>query len=154
MNLDFETSKKVSDYVSVPAGTYLCRVGQVRPGTTRNGDERWSISLVIAEGQFVGKQAAWDNLVFSPRGLARVRLVFEAFGLPTSGKVDVEPADLEGCTALVEVRPAEYTAAGGPVIRRNEVPYAGYRTASGAVPVRLGAQQVDERTGDDDPVPF
>lgn len=154
MNLDFETSKKVSDFVSVPAGTYLCRVGQVRPGTTRNGDERWSISLVIAEGQFAGKQAAWDNLVFSPRGLARVRLVFEAFGLPSSGKVDVNPADLEGCTAFVEVRPAEYAAAGGPVIRRNEVPYAGYRAVAGAPAVRLLSQQQDAPQDDGDPVPF
>lgn len=154
MNLDFETSKKVSDFVSVPAGTYLCRVGQVRPGTTRNGDERWSISLVIAEGRFAGKQAAWDNLVFSPRGLARVRLVFEAFGLPSSGKVDVEPSDLEGCTALVEVRPAEYAAAGGPVIRRNEVPYAGYRSVAGAEPARLASQQPHDPEENGDPVPF
>lgn len=154
MNLDFTTSKQVSDYVSVPAGTYLCRVGQVRPGTTRNGDERWSISLVIAEGHFAGKQAAWDNLVFSPRGLARVRLVFEAFGLPSSGKVDVEPTDLEGCTAFVEVRPAEYTAAGGPVIRRNEVPYAGYRAVAGAAAERPAARGPGGQADDGDPVPF
>ncbi len=154
MNLDFETTKKVSDFVSVPAGTYLCRVGQVRPGTTRNGDERWSISLVIAEGQFAGKQAAWDNLVFSPRGLARVRLVFEAFGLPSSGRVDVMPSDLEGCTAFVEVRPAEYAAAGGPVIRRNEVPYAGYRAVEGAAPARLAPRDQGTPQEDGDPVPF
>ena len=153
MNLDFESSKTVSNFISVPAGTYLCRVGQVRPGTTRNGDERWSISLVIAEGQFAGKQAAWDNLVFSPRGLARVRLVFQAFWLPSSGKVAVEPSDLEGCTAFVEVRPAEYTAAGGPVIRRNEVPYAGYRAVEGTAPPRLAAAD-DAHAAPTDPIPF
>ena len=41
--------------------------------STRAGDERWSLRLVVAEGQHVGKQAAWDSLVFSTRGRARAR---------------------------------------------------------------------------------
>ncbi|MCA8953658.1 MAG: DUF669 domain-containing protein [Planctomycetes bacterium] len=127
MEIDFDATESVSDYVTVPAGTYLCRVVEVRPGTTRGGDERWSLRLVVAEGQHVGKQAAWDNLVFSTRGRARVRLVMQALGLPSAGKVRIDPGDLENRTALVEIRPAEYQSAAGQTIRRNEVPYDGYR---------------------------
>lgn len=131
MEIDFDATDRVSDYVTVPAGTYLCRIAEIRPGTTRAGDERWSLRLVVAEGQHVGKQAAWDSLVFSARGRARARMVLQALGLPASGKVQIEPSDLEGRTALVEIRPAEYQSPAGEVVRRNEVPYDGFRPATG-----------------------
>lgn len=129
MQIDFDDADRVSDFITIPAGTYLCRVAEVRPGTTRAGDERWSLRLVVAEGQHIGKQAAWDSLVFSARGRARARIVLQALGLPASGKVSIEPGDLEGRLALVEVRPAEYQSPAGEVVRRNEVPYDGFRPA-------------------------
>ncbi len=130
MEIDFEDTDRVSDYITVPAGTYVCRIAEIRPGTTRAGDERWSLRLVVAEGQHVGKQAAWDSLVFSSRGRARARTVLQALGLPASGRVSIEPRDLEGRQALVEIRPAEYQSPAGDVVRRNEVPYDGYRAAT------------------------
>lgn len=120
-----------SNFVTIPAGTYRCVVGEVRPGTTRAGDERWSLLLRVAEGPHIGSQAAWDSLVFSTRGRARARMVFAAFGLPSTGKVQVEPKDLEGRVAMVTVRPATYQSPDGTSITRNEVPYDGYA----AVPV-------------------
>lgn len=127
MEIDFDATDRVSDFVTVPAGTYVCRIAEIRPGATRAGDERWSMRLVVAEGQHVGKQAAWDSLVFSARGRARARMVLQALGLPASGKVQIEPTDLEGRAALVEIRPAEYQSPSGEVVRRNEVPYDGFR---------------------------
>jgi hypothetical protein len=127
MEIDFDARDRRSDYVTVPAGTYVCRITEIRPGSTRAGDERWSLRLVVAEGQHVGKQAAWDSLVFSTRGRARARMVLQALGLPASGKVQIEPGDLEGRSALVEIRPAEYQSPSGEVVRRNEVPYDGFR---------------------------
>lgn len=127
MEIDFDAVDGVTSFVTVPAGSYLCRVSEVRIGTTRAGDERWSLRLVIAEGQHIGKQAAWDSLVFSTRGRARAKQVFSALGLPSRGRVQVEPKDLEGRQAFVEVRPAEYASPSGDIIRRNEVPYDGYR---------------------------
>lgn len=131
MEFDFDANR-VSDYVTVPTGTYVCRITDVRCGMTRAGDERWSLRLVVAEGQHIGKQAAWDNLVFSARGRARARKVLQALGLPSEGKVQIEPADLEGRTAIVDVRPAEYQSPSGQVVRRNEVPYDGFRPLSPA----------------------
>ena len=152
MEIDFDAADGVTDFVTVPAGTYHCRVAEVRRGETRAGDERWSLRLVVADGQHVGKQAAWDSLVFSTRGRARARTVLQALGLPASGKVTIEPADLEGRAALVEIRPAEYEAPSGQVVRRNEVPYDGYR----AVPGDGGARSRGAGGSDaeDDDVPF
>ena len=128
------------DYVSVDAGTYVCQIEEVREGTTRNGDPRWAIRLAVCEGEFTGRHAAWDGLVFSTRGRTRVRRALGAFGLPNQGTIDLAPKDLEGRRALVEIRPAEFENAEGQVVRRNEVPYDGYRalpeagTADGEVP--------------------
>lgn len=164
MEIDFDASDRLSDFVTVPAGTYLCRVAEVRTGTTRAGDERWSMRLVVAEGQHIGKQAAWDSLVFSSRGRARARSVLQALGLPAAGKVQLEPADLEGRTALVEVRPAEYQGPSGDVVRRNEVPYDGFRavpavddsaaTSAGAGPKSRSTSRRSGPAVDDDAVPF
>jgi Protein of unknown function (DUF669) len=126
LNLD-DGGGRVSDFVTVPAGVYQCRVAEVRPGTTRAGDERWSLRLVVADGPHVGKQAAWDSIVFSVRGRARARMLLQAMGLPASGKVQIGPGDVEGRIAMVEVRPAEYSSPSGVVLRRNEVPYDGWR---------------------------
>ena len=127
MNLDSDADGPVLDFVTVPAGAYRVRITDVRPGTTRAGAERWSVRLTVAEGAQGGKQAAWDSLVFSPRGRARARQVLLALGLPAKGRVAIEPADLLGREAMVEIRPAQYQSVDGSTIRRNEVPYDGWR---------------------------
>ena len=127
MELDLDTADNVTDFISVPAGTYLCTVSEVREGKTRNGDARWSLGLTVAEGEYVGRFASFDSMVFSKRGLNRVRKVLAALGLPSKGRVDLDPKDLEGRKALVEVRPSEYMSPNGDIIRQNEVPYDGYR---------------------------
>lgn len=157
MDLDFDAIEKVSDFISVPEGTYLCEIAEVQTGVTRNGDERWGLRLVIVEGEYCGRHAAWDGLVFSTRGQIRVRLVLEALGLPTKGRVQLKPEDLVGCKALVEVRPSEYQHPdSGQVIRRNEVPYRGYRSLqSGALQSGEGGTPAqaspDSEAGQSDP---
>ncbi len=163
MEIDFDAKDRVSNYVTVPAGTYLCRIAEIRAGTTRAGDERWSLRLVVAEGQHIGKQAAWDSLVWSTRGRARARMLLHALGLPSTGKVQIEPGDLEGRSALVEIRPAEYQGPDGAMVRRNEVPYDGYRAmptnpegspgdAEGQLPQRRNKEPTD--TVDASDIPF
>jgi len=124
-----DAKRPVCDFTQVPAGRYLCAIDDVRPGTTRAGDERWSVLLTVADGPYVGRMAGWDALVFSIRGRARARMVLKALGLPAKGRVTVEPADLRGRTAFVDVRPAEYVGADGTTVRRNEVPYDGWHSA-------------------------
>src|SRR5688500_9666441 len=52
MELDFPNTEDVTDFVSVPAGTYLCEISDVRTGATRTGEERWSFRLVVRDGEF------------------------------------------------------------------------------------------------------
>ncbi len=127
MSIDVDTSGNLADFVRVPPGTYRCRIADVRCGTSRAGDERWSLALVVADGPHVGLHAAWDTLVFSTRGRTRARMVLVAAGLPAKGRVTIEPKDLLGREAIVELRTAVYKAPDGVTIRRNEVPYDGWR---------------------------
>jgi len=92
-------------YLSVPAGTYLCEVAEIRTRTSRAGDELWSLRLVVVEGEHTGRHAAYDNLVWSLRGRVRLHRVLCAFGLKAEGRTGIEPEDLQGLRALVEVRP-------------------------------------------------
>lgn len=137
MEIDFDRQDNRSDYVTVPEGTYLCRIAEVVPGTTRNGHPRWGVRLVVAEGEYVGRQAAWDGLVFSERGTPRVRRVLAALGLPTRGRVQVEPEDLVGRQCFVKLRPESYTdPLTQHVTRRNEVLYDGYTPCDDPLPAR------------------
>jgi len=156
VEIDFDQADSPSedaDYTTVPEGTYLVRITEVRKGESRQGDERWGLRLVVAEGEFVGRQAAWDNLVFSHRGVARVRRVFEAFGLPFRGRVTVDSEDLVGRQAFAEIRPSEYVHPEGGRVRRNEVPYSGYSpcTDDGR---RTGSRSQVEPGRDGDDIPF
>ena len=128
------------DYTSVPPGTYRCRIAEVRDRETRGGDVLLALRLVVADGDVEGRTAAWDNLVFSSRGVARVRQVLRALGVKLDRPGEL---DLVGAEALVTVRPAEYLSADGETIRRNEVPYDGYRAvdAYGQAPRDLAAEQ-------------
>lgn len=115
------------NYTTVPEGTYRCRIDEIRQGCTRAGDLRWSLRLIVTEGEYRGRQAAWDSLVFSTRGRARVRKVLKAFGLPgTLAQLELDPDDLQGQEAMVKVLQATYTSASGETVTRNEVPYDGY----------------------------
>ncbi len=136
MKVDLENADQISDFTTIPAGTYMCRVEEVRERQSRAGDTMWGIRLVVCEGEFTGKMAAWDNLVFSNRGLNRLRLILRSMGLPTEGQFDLSPDDLIDKRVFVEVRPAEYHSPEGGMTRRNEIPYEGYqspvRDAAGA----------------------
>ena len=132
INLDDDDSFD-ADFISVPEGEYLCRVEEVRWGQTRGGGERWSIRLVVDEGEHEGKQAAWDSLVWTARGKIRARLILKAFDLPYKGVVNIYEADLIRRRAYVTVRPAVYQSdESGIVVKRNEVAFDGYRSAEKA----------------------
>lgn len=126
MEIDFDGDGDLVDFCTVPGGTYKCSVAEVRTGATRAGDIRWSLRLVVAEGPHIGSTAAWDSIVFSVRGRARARAVLQALGLPTKGKVHIEPEHLEQRQVMVKIQPCEYQSPSGSVVKRNEVPWDGY----------------------------
>ena len=53
MKLDLDNTHRISDFVTVPAGTYLCRITEVREKTTQAGDalcdEGWPVPLPMKQ---------------------------------------------------------------------------------------------------------
>ena len=132
MKLDFSSIDDSESYVSVPEGTYLCRIAEVRPGLTRDGSPRWSLRLEVADGVYAGRTAAWDALIFSERGLPRVKQVFALLGFDVRGTLEFEPNDLLDLRARVQCLPEEREdPLTGKRRTRMRVPYSGYESANG-----------------------
>ncbi|MFT5049338.1 MAG: hypothetical protein ACI8QZ_000730 [Chlamydiales bacterium] len=130
MQQDFSLVEDTSQFVAVPEGSYLCRVAEVRPGRARDGSERWSLRLEVIGGELSGKTAAWDSITWSDRGVYRVKKVLESLGFDVSGTLEVNPLDLVGRRAEVQIEIEEWeNPAGGDRRMRTAVPYMGYAAA-------------------------
>jgi hypothetical protein len=150
MQFDFSQVQDIDSYVSIPEGAYVCRVAEVREGIARDGSPRWSLRLQVAQGEYAGRTAGWDNLTWSERGIRRVKRVLEALGIDVSGSVQVESADLRDrqVRALFQSEEREDPFTGRRVLRLR-VPYAGYSPLDGPAPqVRRGPEPMD--AADDD----
>jgi len=127
MKLDFSSIEDAESYVSIPEGTYVCRVAEVRENRTRDGSPKWGLRLEVAEGEYAGRTAAWDSLVFSERGLPRVKHVLARLGFDVSGLVEIHPTDLLGRLSRAQCLLEEFEdPLTGRRQRRLRVPYAGY----------------------------
>ena len=141
MRFDFSQIQDVESFVSVPEGTYLCRVAEVRDGLTRDGNVRWSMRLEVAQGEYAGRTAGWDGLHWSERGIVRVKRVLEALGVDVRGEIELEPRDLLGAVARVEFRAEQWNdPTSGRQVMRLSVPYGGYARADSDAGVRTGPE--------------
>ena len=131
MKLDFSSIEDFESFVSIPEGTYTCRVAEVRQTQSQQGCMRWGLRLEVVDGDYAGRTAAWDSLVFSERALPRVKQVLAVLGFDVSGTLELEPDDLVDTRArvqlVVEDREDPLT---GTHRRRLRVPYAGYERAA------------------------
>ena len=126
MRMDFSNVEDVS-YVSVPEGTYLCRVDDVRERSTRDGSPRWSYRLVVMEGEYAGRTAAWDSVSFTERGMGRCKHVLKQLGFDVSGVIEVESGDLVGRSAHVKIEFEEHQDPNTDIRSvRPSVPFFGY----------------------------
>ena len=128
MEFDFSNIDDERDeFVFVPEGVYEVRVAETRMSRGRDGNEHWGLRLEVIHGDWIGRTAAWDWLVWSERGAQRIKRVFRAFGLPVDGPVSIEPAGLIDRTARVQVGVEEREEPlTGRRIVRNRIPYDGY----------------------------
>lgn len=131
MHYDFSQIDETESFVTLPPGTYLCRVAEVREGLSRDGSTRWSLRLEVCDGEFVGRTAAWDGLTWSERGIRRVKTVLRALGIEVDGPVDIEARQLVDRRVFAEVREERWEDPNtGRSQLRLEVPYAGYRACT------------------------
>ncbi len=130
MQIDFSQVEDPENFCAVPEGVYACRVADVRAGLTREGVPKWSLRLEVADGEFAGRTAAWDSLVWSERGLQRARHVLGSLGFAVDGAIELEPIDLVGrtCRAQVLSEEREDPRTGRRAVRPR-VPYLGYDAA-------------------------
>jgi hypothetical protein len=131
MKIDLSQIEDIEDIRSVPTGEYHCKAAEVRESESPAGNTRWGIRWEIQNGDFQGRTACWDSLLWSERGLPRVKFVLQMLGLNTDGELDLKVEELENLEAMVQVQPEERE---DPVtgIRRvqNRVPFAGYAPAA------------------------
>jgi len=127
MQIDFSEVEDEQSFVSVPEGVYVCRIAEVREGTTREGHPRWAIRLDVADGDYAGRFGAWDGLSWTPRALPRVKQVLATLGFDVSGTLDLEPGDLLGRRIRAELITEEREdPVSGRRVLRLRVPYDGY----------------------------
>ena len=140
MRWDFTDVSETEDFTSVPPGWYSVAIEEIREGLTRDGDARWGLCLVVTRGEYAGRVAAWDGLVWSDRCAPRVKRVLEILGVDTGGEVELEPHDLKGRRADVQLVPEEWEhPVTGRRQKRNRVSYNGY-APEGTAEERLGAE--------------
>ena len=130
MNVDFSSIGDVESFLSIPEGSYLCRIAEVREALTREGSPRWALRLEVAEGDYTGRTAGWDGLVWSERGLPRVKSVLAHLGFDVGGSLDITPQDLvdRRIQAQLQTEEREDPISGRRVVRLR-VPYMGYAPA-------------------------
>ena len=137
MRVDFSEVVDVEEFVSVPEGTYSCRLCDVHESTTRDGNPRLWFRLVVDSGDHAGKLAAVDGISLTPRAMSRAKHVLDKLGFDVSGEVELTPESLDGRRVQVQIvlEEREDPEAGRRQVR-NRVPYRGYESAdSEAEPV-------------------
>lgn len=123
--IDFSNVDGLASFAPVPDGEYTCKIKDIETDITRAGDDIWKLRWTIEGGEHAGR-LLFDNLVFSPKAMPRVKLLCESCGLDVSGEMELEPNKLAGCTARVTVYSEEYTDESGGTKARNKVPFNGY----------------------------
>lgn len=132
---DFAEVHENFNFRSIPAGEYRCRICEVRVGLTREGSERWGLRLEVADGEYAGRTAAWDGLVWSERGLPRIKYVLARLGFDVTGRVALEAHDLVGRELVATLQEEERDdPVSGQRVRSLRVPYMGYGQAPNGSP--------------------
>lgn len=127
MRIEPDDEGGVENFVVAEDGIHEVCVGSVRPSQSRDGQESWMLRVELVEGALAGRTAVTDWLNFGARGMHRVRLVLSALGLDVSAGLDIEPDELVGLRARVELETQESVRPGdGRLVRRSRVPYDGW----------------------------
>jgi hypothetical protein len=111
----------------VPAGVYTVVVDHIEERRTQSGDPLWRVGLRIQGGgrpEFHGRRV-FDNWVFSPKALPRIKLIASCFGLDVDSDREISPKDFLGKEIEVEVKTRK--SVGAEEREESFVPYAGYR---------------------------
>lgn len=127
--INFATVDSINDFAPLPDGEYVCSLTDIEADVTRAGDPMWKLRWAVTEGEYAGR-LLFDNLVFSPKAMPRLKLVCASCGLDVSGELDLEPPMLLDKRARVSVYQDAYIDDHGVTKVRNQIPYDGYAAAT------------------------
>lgn len=146
--LNFKDVPDAGNFPVIPEGTYRLEVVEIDDtADTRAGEEMWKIRLKVVGGEFKGCMV-FDNLVFSPKALGKVKMLCKAVGIDTSGAVNLTPGLILHKQFKASVIVDEYQGQS-----KNKIPFAGYSVEQDpvSVPFQDAPPPVDES---DEPLPF
>lgn len=128
--INWPNVQDASDYTPIPEGKYQVMVTKVEGGTTKTGgDEMWTIELTVCAGSFVGRKFT-ERLVFSEKGVGRVKLALKAMGFDVSKESEVFAVDMLDKKCVVDVIIDEQTirkpGQEAKTYRNNKVSFAGF----------------------------
>lgn len=93
---------ETSSYEPIPEGMYLAKLREVTSHEGRTAPY-WRWEYEIMDQPYVGRRM-WDNTSLSDRALWRLKLVFEAFGVPTDTDTDELVAKMVALNIGTEVQ--------------------------------------------------
>ena len=151
--VNWDDAEDFDDFTPVPEGTYLCEAVDVEEKLSSGGNEMWNVRWEIIEGDCKGR-IVFDNIVFSPKAMKRVKMIFKRLGLNTSGVDNPLPSNIIGKQIYVNVNIEDYESDNGITKQRNIVPYAGYTALSASS--KKESKSSDKKTTKkaDDDLPF
>ena len=123
--IDFPNISDIADFSPVPEDQYLCCLIDLETDLTKSGDEMWKLRWKIEGGEHDGR-LLFDNMVFTPKAISRVKFICICCGLDVSEEMDLDPSMLLDRRALVEAYQEEYEDDKGQKKVRNCIPYDGY----------------------------
>lgn len=141
MELNFDEIEDAQDFTPLDKGRYPMEVVECVARPTQDGSPKWVLTLQVIDSDAAAGKRVFDNIVWKGGGMKRGKLVLGRLGVDTTGTRNIEPDELVGARAMVDVEIDTYTKDledGSQVERqRNQVPYAGYHPMSDLVATRV-----------------
>ena len=123
--IDFSDVGDVADFTPIPDGEYTCVLVDIEEDMTSKGFDMWKLRWRVEDGDYAGR-LLFDNMVFSPKAMPRVKLVCDCCGVDVDGEVNLEPSMLLDKRAGVATYQDEYPDDKGQQKVRNNIRYDGY----------------------------
>lgn len=106
----------------LPEGEYLCRLDEIESDKqTKSHDPLWRLHFTVIAGVSEGSKI-FDNLVFSEKGLKRVKYMCSKLGVKVEGSTDLQPSHIMGRRVFIFVNTREHEGK-----TYQNVPWGGYR---------------------------
>ena len=123
--VDFRNMEDAQGYTPIPKGRYLCYLADINETTTRAGYEMWRAKFEIIEGTYTGG-FIYDNIIFNPVGLKRVRCLCNALGLDITKECNLTPQSILGRSCFVDTFIKDFRDRHGELRQGNEVSFYGF----------------------------